>query len=331
MQERTISKNGLTVSDLGLGCMAMSEFYGPTDLNESIATLEKAIDLGVTHFDTADVYGFGHNEELVGKVLKPHRDRIILATKFGILRDKDNPMFRGINGHPDYVKISCEQSLKRLNVDVIDLYYAHRMDATIPIEETVGAMADLVKQGKVRYIGLSEAAPDLIRRGHAVHPLAALQTEYSLWTRVVEKEILPLCESLGIGFVAYSPVGRGALTGKLKSLDDLDATDARRYFPRLHEENLAHNLKLIESLEHLAKAKNCTPAQLSLAWLLAQGPHVTAIPGTRHLTYLQENCDATQLHLTPDELALINQNIPAGAAKGDRYPPDFMKEYQLDE
>lgn len=331
MQEKTISKNGLKVSDLGLGCMAISEFYGPSNEKESIATLEKAIDLGVTHFDTADVYGHGHNEELVGKILKSHRDRIVLATKFGIVRDKNDPMARGINGHPAYVKTSCEQSLKRLGVDVIDLYYAHRMDPTVPIEETTQAMADLVKEGKVRYIGLSEAKPDIIRRAHAVHPLAAIQTEYSLWTRVAEKEILPLCQTLGIGFVAYSPVGRGILTGKLKSLNDLDPTDARRYFPRLHDENLAHNLRLVETVERLAKAKNCTPAQLSLAWILAQGPNMTAIPGTRHRSYLEENCQATKLHFSPEELALIDQNLPLGAAKGDRYPPDFMKEYQLDE
>ena len=331
MQTKVISTTGLEVSKLGLGCMGMSEFYGHTDEAESMATLEKAIDLGITHFDTADVYGFGHNEKLISKILKSHRNRLIIATKFGIVRDQNNPMARSINGRPEYVKASCEHSLKKLGVDVIDLYYAHRIDPEVPIEDTVGAIDDLVKQGKVRYIGLSEVNPDLIRRAHAVHPITAMQTEYSLWSRGPEKEVIPLCKTLGIGFVAYSPIGRGFLTGKIKSLDTLETNDARRHFPRLHDENLFHNLKIVETIETLSKAKNCTPAQTALAWVLAQGHHVTAIPGTKRCTYLEENCQSVDITLTSEELDLLTTTLPHGFAKGDRYPSALMNEYHLEE
>ncbi len=331
MLKKTISQDGFSVSELGLGCMGMSEFYGPIDEKEAVKTLERAIELGITHFDTADVYGFGHNEELVGKTLNPYRDQVVIATKFGIVRDKNDPTARGINGRPDYVKESCEGSLKRLGIDAIDLYYVHRIDLDIPIEDTMGALADLVQQGKIRHIGLSEASPEIIRRAHATYPLTAIQSEYSLWSRGPEKDILPLCESLGIGFVAYGPVGRGFLTGKMKSLNVLDPTDARRHLPRFQDENLTHNLKVVETIETFAQSKNCTPAQLCLAWVLAQGKQITAIPGTRHRSYLEENCKSLNLHFTPEELSSLDKAFPFGFAKGDRYPAAMMATYNLKE
>jgi len=331
MHTKTISKNGLEVSALGLGCMGMSEFYGPIDEGEAIRTLEKAVELGITHFDTADVYGFGHNEELVGKVLKNHRHNLTIATKCGIVRNKNTPGERGANGRPEYVKESCEQSLKRLNMDTIDLYYIHRIDLEVPIEETVGALVDLINQGKIRYFGLSEASPDIIKRAHAVHPVAALQTEYSLWTRWPEKEVIPLCASLGIGFVAYSPLGRGFLTSKIEKESDLDPSDARHILPRLQKENFAHNFKMVEALKKYAESKGCTPAQLCLAWVLAKGDHITAIPGTKRSHYLEENCKAHAIILTPTEVAELDEIFPMGSAKGERYPPAFMTNYHLKE
>lgn len=331
MRTQQLSANGPIVSALGLGCMGMSEFYGPVDELEAIKTLERAVELGITHFDTADVYGFGHNEELIGRTLKSHRDQLFIATKFGIVRDKNDSTARGMNGHPAYVKTSCEGSLKRLGIDTIDLYYVHRIDPLVPIEDTMGALAELVQQGKIRHLGLSEASPEVIRRAHAVHPLTVIQTEYSLWSRGPEKEVLPLCQSLGIGFVAYSPIGRGFLTGKMKTIDVLDQADARRYFPRMQDDNFTHNLKMIDLIENFAQQKNCTPAQLCLAWVLAQGDYITAIPGTRHRTYLEENCNALSVNLTPDEISQLNQTFPFGYAKGDRYPSDFMASYGLKE
>ncbi|MBY0502232.1 MAG: aldo/keto reductase [Alphaproteobacteria bacterium] len=331
MRKQQLSANGPIVSALGLGCMGMSEFYGPIDEMEAVKTLERAVELGVTHFDTADIYGFGHNEELLGKTLKSHRNQLFIATKFGVIRDKNDPLARGVNGHADYVKQSCEGSLKRLGIDTIDLYYVHRIDPLVPIENTMEALAELVQQGKIRYIGLSEASPEVIRRAHAVHPLTAIQTEYSLWSRSPEKEVIPLCQSLGIGFVAYSPIGRGFLSGKIKTTNVLDQTDARRYFPRMQDENFAHNLKIVDLIENFAKTKNCTPTQLCLAWVLAQGDYITAIPGTRHRSYLEENCNAFSINLTPDDISRLSETFPFGYAKGDRYPPGFMVSYGLKE
>jgi len=320
MLKKTISKTGLNVSELGLGCMGMSEFYGPIDDEEAILTLERAVELGITHFDTADIYGMGKNEVLVGKHLKKYRDQLIIASKFGIIRDLSDPTRRGISGKPEYVKLCCEASLRRLGMDTIDLYYAHRVDPTVPIEETMGALSDLAKQGKIRFIGLSEATPEVIRKAHRVHPLTAIQSEFSLWSRGPEKEVIPLCKELGIGFVAYSPMGRGFLTGKLRKTEQLASNDYRRFSPRFQEENLTENLKLVEKLEAMAKEHNCTPAQLCLAWVLAQGNHVTAIPGTKRRKYLEENCGAVQLKLTADNLEQLDREFPKGIAKGDRYP-----------
>ncbi|MBN2306347.1 MAG: aldo/keto reductase [Anaerolineae bacterium] len=317
MDQRKLGQ-GLVVSGMGLGCMSMSEFYGPRNDDESIATIHRALELGITFFDTADMYGPFINEKLVGKALKPHRDRVVIATKFGIVRGEDGS-YGGFNAHPDYLRACCEASLQRLGVDVIDLYYQHRMDPNVPIEDSVGVMADLVKEGKVRHIGLSEAPPDLIRRAHAVHPITALQTEYSLWTRHVEDEILPTCRELGIGFVAYSPLGRGFLTGKIRSVDDLAPDDWRRNNPRFTGENFERNQKLAEHVEAIAAEKGCTPAQIALAWVLAQGDDIVPIPGTKRRVYLEENAAAFAVGLTGHDLARIDALFPPGITAGERY------------
>ena len=311
-----LGTQGLTVSRQGLGCMGMSDFYGPTDDAESIATIHRALELGVSFFDTSDMYGPYTNEVLVGKALAGHRDEAVIATKFGIVRDPDNPTRRAVNGRPEYVRQSCEASLQRLGVDHIDLYYQHRVDPDTPIEETVGAMGELVTQGKVRYLGLSEAAPATIRRAHAVHPISALQTEYSVWSRDPEEEILPTLRELGIGFVPYSPLGRGFLTGALRSLDDLDESDFRRYQPRFQGDNLAANVAIVEVVDQLAAAKGCTPGQIALAFVHAAGRDVAPIPGTKRRTYLEENVAALGVELTEENLAVLDTVAPA---KGDRY------------
>jgi len=322
MEQRPLGSGGLTVSRLGLGCMGMSEFYGLGDEKESIRTIHRALDLGMNFLDTADIYGLGRNEELVGKAIRDRRDKAVLATKFGNVRGADGSWL-GVNGKPEYVRSCCEVSLRRLGVEVIDLYYQHRVDPNTPIEETVGAMADLVRQGKVRYLGLSEAAPATIRRACAVHPIAALQTEYSLWTRDTEGEVLPTCRELGVGFVAYSPLGRGIFGGRIKNLDDLAEGDYRRSSPRFAGENLAHNLSLVKRLEEIAAEKKCRPSQLALAWLLARD--VFPIPGTKRVERLEENAGALDVVLTSDDLARLDAAFPPGAAKGTRYHEQAMK------
>jgi aryl-alcohol dehydrogenase-like predicted oxidoreductase len=323
MEQRELGQQGLAVSALGLGCMGMSDFYGLRDEAESIATIHRALDLGVTFLDTADMYGPYTNEELVGKALRDRRDAVVLATKFGIVRGED-PNARGVNGRPEYVRESCEGSLKRLGVEAIDLYYQHRVDPNTPIEETVGAMAKLVEQGKVRFLGLSEAAPETIRRAHAVHPISALQTEYSLWSREPEAEILATCRSLGIGFVAYSPLGRGLLTGAIRKVDDLVEGDQRRGFPRFQEENLQANVDLVRGLQEIATERNATAPQVALAWVLARGRDIVPIPGTKRRTYLEENLRAAELTLSAADLARIEDLLPKGAAHGPRYPDQIM-------
>jgi aryl-alcohol dehydrogenase-like predicted oxidoreductase len=318
MKRRALGTQGLTVAEIGLGCMGMSEFYGPRDDEESLATIERAIELGVDFFDTADMYGPFVNEELLGRALRGKREGLIVATKFGNIRGKDGS-FLGISGRPEYVRQCIDDSLARLGMDYVDLYYQHRVDPEVPIEDTVGAMAELVRAGKVRYLGLSEAKPETIRRAHAVHPISALQTEYSLWSREPEEAILPTLRELGIGFVAYSPLGRGFLTGAIKSPDDFPPDDRRRFFPRFQGENFAKNLALVERVRELALARGVSASELALAWVLGQGDDIVAIPGTKRRTYLEQNVAAAQLSLRPEELSQLAELLPPGSAAGDRY------------
>jgi aryl-alcohol dehydrogenase-like predicted oxidoreductase len=325
MESRTLGRSGLSVSAQGLGCMGMSEFYGPRDDAESLATIARALELGIRFLDTADVYGPFVNEELVGRAIRGRRDEVVLATKFGIVRDPADPTKRGICGRPEYVRQCCEASLRRLGVERIDLYYQHRVDPQTPIEETVGAMAELVRQGKVRFLGLSEAGSETLRRASRVHPIAALQSEYSLWSRDPEDGVLATCRELGIGFVAYSPLGRGFLTGQIKRFEDLAPDDYRRFSPRFQGENFERNLALVARVEALAREKGCTPAQLALAWVLAQGDDVVPIPGTKRRARLEENAGAADVLLTDHDLARIDEVAPRGAAAGERYPAEYMR------
>lgn len=326
MKQRQLGKNGPMVSALGLGCMGMSDFYTTgLDEKESLATLERALEIGVTMLDTADVYGPHTNEALLGRFLKGRRDKVFLATKFGIVRDPANPHARGTNGHPDYVRQSVEGSLKRLGTDVIDLYYQHRPDPTVPVEDTVGALADLVREGKIRYIGLSEVSVSTLERANKVHPITALQTEYSLWSRDVEAEILPACERLGIGFVPYSPLGRGFLTGQIRSIDDLDADDYRLASPRFQGDNFAKNLQLAEKIGELALEKGVKPSQLALAWVLSRSENMVPIPGTKRRHYLEENIAALDVSLSEAEIAAIEAVFPFRVAAGDRYNTEMMR------
>ncbi len=324
MEHRTLGSSDLTVSAIGLGCMGMSEFYGPTDDAQSLATLERAFALGVTHFDTADMYGSGHNESLLARFLVGRRDRVVVASKFGIVREPGQ-YARRIDTRPAYVRAACEASLKRLGIETIDLYYAHRLNPEVPVEETVAAMADLVTAGKVRALGLSEVSAATLRRAHAVHPIAALQSEYSLWTRDVEAEVLPVLRELKVSLVAYSPLGRGMLTGAIGKNTPLADNDFRRISPRFQADNLDANLRLVDVVKTLAAERGCTPAQLALAWLLAQGPDILPIPGTRRITALEENLGAVGVKLSAADLARLDAALPPGVAAGDRYPPEGMK------
>jgi aryl-alcohol dehydrogenase-like predicted oxidoreductase len=324
MDTRALGTQGLVVSEEGLGCMGMSEFYGTGDQAEAIATIQHALELGVDFLDTADMYGPFTNEQLVGEAIADRRDQVVLATKFGFVRNPEDPRSRAVNGRPDYVHDACDASLRRLAVDHIDLYYQHRVDPDVPIEETVGAMAELVDAGKVRYLGLSEAGPETIRRAHAVHPISALQTEYSLWSRDPEDEILAVVRELGIGFVAYSPLGRGFLTGQISSPDDFEADDFRRANPRFMGENFAKNLELVKQVESLAAQKGCTASQLALAWLAHRGGDIVSIPGTKRRAFLDENAGAMAIALSDAELAALDAVAPKGVAAGERYPASMM-------
>lgn len=323
MKTRKLGQSGLEVSAVGLGCMVMPGFYGPGEEADSIATLHRAADIGVTFIDTSDAYGGGKNEELVGRAIKDRRGDYTVATKFGNIRDSEGKP--AVDGRPEYVAEACDKSLSRLGIDVIDLYYQHRVDPSVPIEDTVGAMARLVEAGKARYLGLSEAAPETVRRAHATHPIAALQTEYSLWTRMAEDELLPLCGELGIGYVAYSPLGRGMFGGQISGPESLAEGDRRANHPRFQDENLARNLKLVEPVRDMAAAKGCSVAQVALAWLLAKGETIVPIPGTRSARHLEDNAQALEVDLSADDVAALDAAVPPGAAEGERYPPGALK------